>query len=103
MSLYFQKKLILNGWEFHNFWEGQVEKCGQNLKNAQSSFVRENILSQYVTPNRKTSENRENCVHGQVSTVPSSLNLILCSRQDSGFLQQYIGIHKIRYCYLEPE
>ena len=33
---YIFKKVILNGWDFQNFWEAQVEKCGQNLKNAQS-------------------------------------------------------------------
>ena len=40
-------------------------------------------------------------VRGPVSTFPSSLNLILCSCQDNGFLQQYRGIHEILYCYLE--
>ena len=46
----------------------------------------------------------ENCVCGPVSTVPSSLNLILCSCQDYGFLQQYYkGIHEILYCYLEQQ
>ena len=44
MSLYL-KKVILNGWDFQNFWEGQVEKCGQNLKNAQSPYEQENIFS----------------------------------------------------------
>ena len=43
---------------------------------------------------------RKRCC-GPVSTVPSSLNLTLCSCQDYGFLQQYIGIHEILYCYLE--
>ena len=31
--------------DFQNFWEAQVEKCGQNLKNAQSPLVQENIFS----------------------------------------------------------
>ena len=35
----------LNGWDFQNFWERQVEKCDQNLKNTQSPQVQENIFS----------------------------------------------------------
>ena len=41
----FKKKVILNGWDFQNFWEAQVEKCGQNFKNAQSPWGQENIFS----------------------------------------------------------
>ena len=33
-SIYIFKKVILNGWDFQNFWEAQVEKCGQSLKNS---------------------------------------------------------------------
>ena len=35
---YIFKKVILNGWDFKNFCEAQVKKCGQNLKNAQSAL-----------------------------------------------------------------
>ena len=44
-----------------------------------------------------------NCVCGPVSTVPSSLNFILCSCPDYGFPQLYKEIHEILCCYLEQQ